>query len=155
MAVHGVTRSTRGLDLLVVAPACLAPEFWEPLEARGASVVVRRGGARDPLAGVVRVTRAGEPPVDLVVGREGWQARILQRAREAEIEGARVPVARAADLVLLKLYAGGPLDAWDVEQLLAGPGGAVLVAEVEEGIAGLPAEARALWRRILQGRSRG
>jgi hypothetical protein len=29
-----------------------------------------------------------------------------------------VPVATAGDLIALKLYAGGPQDAWDVEHLL-------------------------------------
>jgi len=33
-----------------------------------------------------------------------------------------VLVATAADFGLLKLYASGTQDAWDVEQLLAGPG---------------------------------
>lgn len=151
LAVHGVSRSTRDLDLLTVAAECLNPEFWDPLRRAGADVRIRAGDRDDPLAGVVRITRPGEHPLDLVVGRGGWQAAIADRAREVAIEGVTVPVARPADLVLLKLYAGGPQDAWDVEQLLAGPDREGLVAEVEAALPALPADSRALWARIRGG----
>jgi hypothetical protein len=148
MAVHGVTRSTRDLDLLTVATECLAADFWAPLRDRGVDISLRRGGADDPLAGVARLARAGENPLDLIVGKGPWQARIPARAREAMIEGARVPVAGRADLVLLKLYAGGAQDAWDIEQLLAGPERAEVIAEVEAVLPELPPDSRALWARI-------
>lgn len=54
--------------------------------------------------------------------------------------------AAPADLVLLKLYAGGPQDAWDIAQLLdAAP---AIEPLVEASLGGLPAECAALWRRI-------
>lgn len=59
----------------------------------------------------------------------------------------------AADLVLLKLYAGGPQDAWDVHQLLdANPS---LRGEVAGLSNALPDDCRALWRRILGERAEG
>ena len=61
------------------------------------------------------------------------------------------PVARAADLILLKLYAGGPQDVWDIDQLLDVDG--TLAAEVEAGLRWLPAECASLWRSILETRS--
>lgn len=64
------------------------------------------------------------------------------------IEGVDVPVAAPADLILLKLYAGGPQDAWDIEQLLGGPDRAQLVAEVEAALRPLPAECHQLWERV-------
>ena len=91
----------------------------------------------------------GAEPVDLVVGKSPWQAAIAGRARPAVVAGVRLPVARASDVVLLKLYGGGPQDAWDIEQLLAAGDRATLVAEVEAVITGLPAESRDLWRRIV------
>ena len=54
-----------------------------------------------------------------------------------------------ADLVLLKLYAGGPQDAWDVEQLLRLKGRTPLVADVERQLPRLPEHATVLWRRIV------
>ena len=152
MAVHGVSRSTRDVDLLVVDPECLSPATWESLGPEGIAVSIRRGDADDPLACAVRLTGRGHAMLDIIVGRSAWQARVLERAAPSEIEGVSVPVATAADLVLLKLYAGGPQDAWDVEQLLAGPGRAALVAEVDAALGTLPEDTRRLWARIVRPR---
>jgi len=152
MAAHGVSRSTLDIDLLVTDASCLDGAVWEALAREGVPLTVRRGDAEDPLAGVVRLGGAPEASVDLVVGRFPWQAHVVERAVESSLEGVRVPVARAADLILLKLYAGGPQDAWDVEQLLAGPARATLVAEVEAALGALPEDARRLWARIAAAR---
>ena len=146
--MHGVSRGTRDLDLFTLVRECLDPLIWGPLEASGVTVSARRGDADDPLAGVVRFTMPGDGPVDLVVGKSAWQAAIPERARWALVAGVRVPVARASDVVLLKLYGGGPQDAWDIEQLLAAGDRAALTAEVEAAIASLPPESRDLWTRI-------
>jgi hypothetical protein len=50
------------------------------------------------------------------------------------------------DLVLLKLYPGGPADLWDVLALLdAVPDRAALVARVEASLSTLPAVMRRRW----------
>ena len=148
LAVHGIARSTQDLDLLVVDRRCLDADYWAPLRAAGAEVVVHRGDDADPLAGVARLRMAGEPDLDVVVGKPRWHAGVIERAAAVRVEGADVPVARAADLVLLKLYAGGPQDAWDVTQLLAAPDRSSLMAEVEARLPELPPEAGRLWARI-------
>ena len=150
LAVHGVSRGTRDLDLFTLARECLDSITWESLEANDVTVHVHRGDADDPLAGVVRFTAPGEGPVDLVVGKSRWQAPIPGRARRARVDNVELPVARASDLVLLKLYGGGPQDTWDIEQLLNAGDRAALVAEVEAAIAALPAESRELWSRITR-----
>jgi hypothetical protein len=144
-----VSRATLDVDLLVLAPECLDAPLWQPLRGSGADVSVRPGGPDDPLAGVVRITAPGQHPLDVVVGRSHWQASVLAGARDAVLEGVRVPVASAAGLILLKLYAGGPQDAWDIAQLLGGPDRAALVREVEASLAALPPECRRLWARTL------
>jgi hypothetical protein len=63
--------------------------------------------------------------------------------------GVEIPALRGSDLILLKLFAGGPQDAWDIQQLLAGPERAPLIAEVERDLQDLPGHASRLWRRIL------
>jgi len=56
-----------------------------------------------------------------------------------------------ADLIRLKLYAGGSQDSWDIEQLLAASADrGALIREVESGLDSLPAEVRRLWNRILR-----
>jgi hypothetical protein len=110
MAVHGVARSTLDLDLLALDPRCLDRSIWQELAARGVELELRLGDAEDPLAGVVRMVGLGARPVDLLVGRSAWQQGVLARASGARVGGVELPVATAADLILLKLYAGGPQD---------------------------------------------
>jgi hypothetical protein len=151
MAAHGVGRSTLDQDLLVVDPACLRPELWAPLEDAGARFEIQKGDVLDPLAGVVRFSLAGERPVDLVVGKFTWQRKVIERALETpDAPDEDIPVVRAADLILLKLYAGGPQDAWDIQQLLAAEDRESLIAEVDPLLPELPAENAALWRKILE-----
>jgi hypothetical protein len=152
LAVHGVSRATRDLDLLVTDAACLAESTWTDLREQGVTATIRRGDADDPLAGVVRLAAAGEVPVDLVVGRAGWQARVLARTVSSMVADVESPVATAADLVLLKLYAAGPQDAWDIAQLLDAADRPALVAAVEASLPDLPDDARRLWVRVVEAR---
>jgi hypothetical protein len=149
LAVHGVARSTFDVDLFTTEQAVLDPAAWAALAATsGARVDVRRGDAEDPLAGVVRIEAAGERDVDVVVGRLAWQAEVVTRALRVPLAGTSLPVVTAADLILLKLFAGGAQDAWDIEQLLGGPDRAVLVSDVESRLHRLPPPAGRLWARI-------
>lgn len=147
LAVHGVSRSTFDLDLLVTDASVLAEGAWSALGA-GVSVDARRGDPEDPLAGVVRLSREGSRSVDVVVGRGAWQAALLARAPVTALGEVTLPVVTPADLVLLKLYAGGPQDAWDVEQLLAVTDRAATARSVEAVLPRLPAAAAALWARV-------
>lgn len=151
LAVHGVSRSTFDVDLLAVDTAVLDPAFWTPIAARGARVDVRAGEGDDPLRGVVRLSQGGMRPVDLVVGRAAWQAEALARAVATPVGAAAIPVVTRADLALLKLFAGGPQDAWDLQQLLAAGERSSLLAEVEARLGRLPPEAATLWRKVVGG----
>ena len=148
--MYGISRSTRDLDLFTLARECLDSVTWVSLDTAGVTVSIRRGDTDDPLGGVVRFTMSGEGPVDLVVGKSQWQAAIPGRARRARVAGVELPVARASDIVLLKLYGGGPQDAWDIEQLMDAGDRVALVAEVEAVVGSLPTESRELWARITR-----
>ena len=142
LAVHGVSRSTLDQDLLVIDRGVLHPDFWLAL-GTDVAVDARTGDTTDPLAGVVRLRLAPERDVDVVVGRHEWQRDILARA--ITVGDRHLRVVRAADLVLLKLYAGGSQDRWDIEQLLALDPAAGLVADVDAHVAALPPDSRELW----------
>jgi predicted nucleotidyltransferase len=144
LAVHGVSRSTLDIDLLVTDRRVLESAFWISF-ATNAAVDPRVGDASDPLAGVVRVTSEGERDVDLVVGRGAWEAEIVARAEPVRRSGRDLPAARVDDLILLKLYAGGSQDRWDIEQLLALDRGGSTAATVDERIAPLPERGRRMW----------
>jgi hypothetical protein len=142
LAARGVARSTYDIDVLTTDGRVLAAALWEPLRAAGAGVDIQRGDLDDPLGGVIRLTAAGERPVDVVLGKGRWQARAVERA-DRTADGP--PVVAARDLVLLKLYAGGTQDLWDVRALLELPERAALIAQVDEDLADLPADMRARW----------
>ncbi len=151
MAVHGVSRATADVDLLTIDALALRRETWSALESRGLAVRISKGDADDPLAGVVRVGAAPEA-VDVVVGRHAWQREQIEAAVRRPIGEIEVPVVTPAGLVLLKLDAGGPKDAWDIRSLLeAAADSPALVAEVDGVVSRLPADARRLWMRIRAG----
>jgi hypothetical protein len=144
----GVVRSTVDLDLLTMDLKALVADTWQDLLLEGLRVEVRRGDVEDPLAGVVRFAAPGHQDIDLVVGRHAWQARAIERAQPLPLAGSVLPVVQGSDLILLKLYAGGPQDAWDIQQALAGDGSGVLAAAVERDLPDLPVRCRQLWESV-------
>jgi hypothetical protein len=151
LAAHGVSRATADEDLLALGESPLTFDFWAPLRDAGVEVEVRRGDPDDPLAGVVRFRAPAERSVDLVLGKFAWQRRIVERARRLSRGGVEIPVVGPADLILLKLFAGGPQDAWDIHLLLAGEDGEIVAAEVERHLPELPANCDRFWRKISSG----
>jgi hypothetical protein len=149
LTIHGVNRSTLDVDLFTIDRTCLDPRIWDGLATEGVGVEVRKGDPDDPLAGVVRFEVATELPLDVVVGKHLWQRRAIERAATATFMGVDIPVLRGVDLILLKLFAGGPQDAWDVQQLLMGPERDSLIAGVERELTDLPGHSSRLWQRIL------
>lgn len=144
MAAHGVSRSTVDIDVLVIDPRALSLAWHD----EQVSVDVRRGDADDPLAGVIRFVQPGERDVDVVVGRFQWQRDIIGRAQTIDLGGIQLPVVDLAGIILLKLYAGGAQDAWDVAQLLVSTDRRQATDSVDALIHELPEDAQGLWRRL-------
>ncbi len=144
LAAAGVARSTFDLDLLTTDSRALDEQMWRSVREAGTDVELRRGDDDDPLAGVIRTSAPGERSVDVIVGRFAWQRRAVERACLMP-GGRRVVLAR--DLVLLKLFAGGVQDLWDLRQLLAVvPAGSL--DGVDEDLQQLPASAAKLWAEV-------
>ena len=151
LAARGYPRFTIDIDLLTTDVAVLDAALWRPLEDAGAEVERRRGDSSDPLAGVVHVLLDDATDVDIVVARERWQADVVARAEVLTIApGVDLPVPDAADLILLKLAAGGTLDLRDAAALLA-TNRERLVAIVESRLtdAAPGPEAMACWQQVL------
>jgi hypothetical protein len=123
LAARGVARSTYDIDLLTTDSRVLSPDVWAPLQSSEVVVDIRRGDADDPLAGVVGVTERPARGVALVLAR---------------------------DLVLLKLYAGGTQDLWDVRALLDLPDAGSLASDVDQDLASLPADMRERWTLVCR-----
>jgi hypothetical protein len=146
LAVHGISRSTFDQDLLVTDRRALEAPTWAGLP-NADSVDIRIGDDDDPLAGVVRVVSPGERDVDIIVGRHEWQRSIVDAALLHDTPAGSIPVASPEGLVLLKLYAGGAQDLWDIEQLRIARGPA-LDAAVSRQVECLPHHAREAWTRV-------
>lgn len=56
---------------------------------------------------------------DIVLAGPGLEELFLQRAEVHDIDGVRIPVARAEDIVAMKILAGRPKDIEDVVAILA------------------------------------
>ncbi len=152
MAVQGLLRATLDVDLLTTEARVLQRRMWGDLVEAGLVVEIRHGDISDPLVGVVSVSAEGDRPVDVIVGEAPWQRRIVEEAVPGFVEGMKLPVASVAGLILLKLYAGGPQDLWDIEQLLRlGGDGQDLREEVSRRVAKLPPRARSLWEELAGG----
>ena len=152
VTVHGVPRTSQAVEVLVADTIALSAMTWEPLHTAGIGVVVHRGDTRDPYVGVTHLADRAEGSVDVLVGRAAWQHRVLDRATPRALAGTVAPVAAAADIILLKLYAGGPEDAYDVEQLLTAGDRDARIAEVQMSLGVLPVESQRLWARIVRPR---
>lgn len=151
LAARGYPRFTIDIDLLTTDVAVLDAALWRPLEDAGAEVECRRGDSSDPLAGVVHVLLDDDSDVDIVVARERWQADVVARAEMLTVApGVDLPVPDAADLILLKLAAGGVLDLRDAAALLA-TDRERLVPAVESRLAAAAVglDATACWRQVL------
>ncbi len=145
LAARGIARSTFDIDLLTTDARVLESSTWDTIRAEDVTVEIRRGDAEDPLGGVVRIEAPGERPVDVILGKHAWQTRAIERA-EHTAEGP--PVVAARDLVLLKLYAGGTQDLWDVRELLQAPGADQLIAEVGADLAEHPRVMGERWAEV-------
>lgn len=145
LGAHGIARATLDADILVGDAAVLERGFWAA-NPQFAAAEIRRGDEDDPLLGIVRFAFPGEP-VDVVVGRGRWIGSILGRRLSITVAGRVLRVVDRADLVLLKLFAGGPQDLLDVKLLLrADP--LVLRGEIEGRLDQVPSVAREAWEKI-------
>ena len=145
LAAHGIARATLDSDVLVVDARVLDEDFWTGWSG-SAQLEVFRGDPDEALAGSIRVSREDEF-VDVIVGRPGWQTAVLERCRTVEVRGVSLPIVDRADLILLKLLAGGPQDLLDVELLLASDPVA-LRNEVETRLGSVPTALVDSWRRL-------
>ena len=156
LAAHGISRSTRDLDLLIADREMLLAESWRDVAPPGFLLEVRVGEPSDPLLGVIRVEEDLEGiedwdhvplGLDVVAVRGAWVKPMLDSEGPFIVIGeTTLQAVTALDLVLLKLYAGGARDAWDITSLVQlRP---ALVASIDSAVEELPAHAVALWTKI-------
>lgn len=119
VAVRGVARATQDVDVTLSAVPDV-DRLLVSLHANGfrhrfpdiAAELLRDGA-------VLPMVHAGGMEADLVLGGTEIEELAAARATLERVDGARVPVAAAVDLVISKLIAGRPRDLEDVRGVLA------------------------------------
>lgn len=124
LAVHNYPRQTEDLDLAIaIAPRDLQ-RLADALRVREMEVELNLPDAEDPLGGVLTCRRAGAFPVQVVnfdnAPAGGFPALVRDAAPRARLVGDELPlrVVSVIDLILFKLYAGGPKSRSDILELL-------------------------------------
>lgn len=119
VATWGSPRATEDIDLL--AEMTPSSELEGALQAEGWRLSWHRGGSDDPIPLLLRLKWAhGGPGVEVICATQPWERGMLGRAIRIVLPGgSRVPIVAPADLIVLKLLAGGPQDLIDVADLLS------------------------------------
>jgi hypothetical protein len=117
--LYGVARFTADVDVTVRLPDADTSVLVRALSETGFALRVEDEGfvQRTRVLPVVHV--AARIPVDIVLAGPGIEQAFLERAEMRDLEGVRVPVARAEDVVAMKILAGRPKDIDDVAAILA------------------------------------
>lgn len=117
VSAWGVARATQDIDLAVALgtsePKALAAHLGATYEP---------GDADDPLRGVFRLvieSEGGEVPVQLLVLPPKWADEVFGGIEPVKVLSCTVPVVNWQSLVLMKLYAGGPVDLQDARGIIA------------------------------------
>jgi hypothetical protein len=117
VSAWGVARATQDIDLAVALgtsePQALAVYLGATYEP---------GGIDDPLQGVFRLSLTYEGqdvPIQLIVLPPKLAALAFKKIERLNTLGCSVPVVNWKALVLLKLFAGGPIDLLDAHNIVA------------------------------------
>lgn len=117
VSAWGVSRATQDIDLAVALGTSEHRELAAHLSA-----AYEAGDADDPLQGVFHLTieyKGQGVPVQLIVLRPKWTDVVFKGIETLKVLGSTVPVVNWQALVLMKLYAGGPVDVQDARSILA------------------------------------
>lgn len=117
VAAGGVPRATHDLDFALALgsgdPAALSHHLGAEFQS---------GNADDPLRGVFQTTKMIDGvsiPIQLILLPAVWNAMIFRGIETLSVFGCAVSVVSWPSLILLKLYASGPQDFLDIQQILA------------------------------------
>jgi predicted nucleotidyltransferase len=121
VSARSTPRATKDVDFLVSAEKPFFEKEYPPvIRAMRYRCEVIKGDPADPVGEMIRVYDRDDDTglVDIIRVHWNWQLDVIERAESVTVGGVEVPVARAEDLVVLKLKAGGTQDLVDVEELL-------------------------------------
>ena len=106
LAVRGLPRMTRGLDVVVLLDD--APRAWDALQRADLVASTPMGTPQEPESMVVFVDQKTGVEVDLRVAAGDPEATVVGEAPSAVVFGVEAPVATLEHLLLLYLYSNQP-----------------------------------------------
>jgi hypothetical protein len=117
--IHGAARLTADVDVTVNLRGKDAKALVKALSAAGFQMRVDGDDfiERTRVLPVLHTTTG--IPADIVLAGPGIEELFLKRAEVRDIDGVRVPVACAEDVMVMKILAGRPKDIEDVVAILA------------------------------------
>lgn len=129
--LHGASRLTADVDATVAWDRPDTRPLLDALRARGFEL---RPAPPDFIerTRVVPLVHGTGIQTDLVLGGPGLEELFLARAVDRDVEGVRVPVATAEDLVAMKILGGRAKDLEDVRALLAANSGQLDLAHIRD-----------------------
>lgn len=121
--LYGAVRLTADVDVTVDAGDLDLAELLRELRANGLEPRVADPVGFAQRTQVVPLAHASSSiPVDVILAGPGLEPVFLARAEIHAVEGVRIPVARAEDIVTMKILAGRPKDIDDATAILAARG---------------------------------
>jgi hypothetical protein len=115
-AVHGVVRASMDADAIISLAVSQAAELRAAMAAAGFTADLRRGDADDPIAAVLALKDGFGNRVDLLIGLRGIDRSAYERSIAVKLHDELVRVVSCEDFVVMKFFAGGPVDLRDAEQ---------------------------------------
>jgi hypothetical protein len=131
--VHGVARLTADVDVTVRLPETTSTAaLVSALERHRFQPRVRDPDFFERTRVVPFVHAPTMLPLDVVLAGPGLEDRFFDRTGILFIEGVRVPVASAEDVIVMKLLAGRPKDMDDVVAIAAAQAGTLDVRYIRD-----------------------
>jgi hypothetical protein len=112
-----IPRATADLDFAISIQTGNCQQLAEYLGGK-----YRKGDITDPIAGVITYTEKdelGTIPIQLIIFPPSWEKVALENINFEKLDRSTIPIADWQALVLLKVYAGSPLDLQDAKNIIA------------------------------------
>jgi hypothetical protein len=117
--LHGAVRFTEDVDVTVDLEAWTTRALVDVLERQEFEPRFTDEDFIERTRVIPLVHRPTKTPVDVVLAGPGIEELFFAGAVMEDVDGVSIPVARAEDLVVMKILAGRPKDAEDVAAILA------------------------------------
>jgi hypothetical protein len=117
--LYGVARFTEDIDVTVELGKRPTQALIDALADQGFRVRITGDAFIETTRVVPLVHVSTSIPVDVVLSGPGLEEAFLNAAVEVDVDGISVPVARAEDLVVMKILAARPKDIEDIVVILA------------------------------------